>query len=108
GRDEENIVGADDSVARGHGAAFDDGQEIALHALAADIRAVLAVGAGDFVQLIEKNDAGLLYALDGGAMDLLAIDQFFGLLGKENFSRFFHGHSPRFAPAGEHFFDHRL
>src|SRR6185503_3192189 len=104
GGDEQNIVGADDAVARGDRAAFDDGEQIALHALAGDVRAVLAVGAGDFVELVEKNDAGLLDALDGGAMDLLAIDEFVGLLREEHFARFFYGHAARFALAGKHFF----
>ena len=39
GGDEQNVVGAHETVARVDGGAFHDGQDVALHALAAHVRA---------------------------------------------------------------------
>ncbi len=87
GGDEEDVIGFDRAVLGDDGGAFDDRQEIALDALAGDIGAVLGFGAADFVDFVEEDDAALLDALDGVAIDFVAIDQFFGFLGEEDFAR---------------------
>ena len=56
-RDEENMVGFDRPIFGRHRRAFDERQEIALHAFAAHI-GTLALGAGaDLVDLVEEHDA---------------------------------------------------
>ena len=67
GGDEQDVIGADHAVLGVDGGAFDDRQDVALHALAADVRAVAAFAAGDLVDLVDEDDAGLLDALDRDA-----------------------------------------
>src|SRR5579859_1597459 len=57
GGDEQDVVGADEAVAGIDGGAFDDGQDVALYALAADIGAVAGFAPGDLVDLVEEDDA---------------------------------------------------
>ena len=66
-RDEEDVVGAHHPVLGIHRRTLDDRQDVALHALAADVGAVAALAAGDLVDLVDEDDARLLHALDGGA-----------------------------------------
>ncbi len=81
GRNEENVVGVHDAVLGVDGAALDDGQKVALHALARDVgSAGLAVGRGDLVDLVDEDDAHLLGALLGEADYLLVVHQLGGLL----------------------------
>ena len=65
GGDEEDVVGAHHAVAGVDGGAFDDGQDVALHAFAGDVGAVAAFASGDFVDFVEEDDAGVFDALDG-------------------------------------------
>ena len=74
--DEQNVIGADHAVARVDRRAFDDGQNVALHAFAGDVRAVAGLAPGDLVDFIDENDAHLLGALDGQARHLIHVDQF--------------------------------
>ncbi len=53
-----------------------DRQNIALHAFAADIRAVPGFAACDLVDLIEKNDAALFDAVESEPGDLFHVHQF--------------------------------
>ena len=55
--DEQNVVGAHHAVARVDRGAFDDRQNVALHAFAADVGAVPAFASGDFVDFVEEDDA---------------------------------------------------
>ena len=75
GADEEDVVGLDQAVARVDGRAFDDRQQVALDALAADLGPVARFAAGDLVQLVQEDDARVLDALDGQAGDLVHVDQ---------------------------------
>ncbi len=75
GGDEQDVIGAHEAVARIDGGAFDDGQDVALHAFAADVGAMAAFAAGDLVDLVEEDDAAALHALDGDAGDLVHVDQ---------------------------------
>jgi hypothetical protein len=64
GGDEEDVVGRDHAVLGVDRGAFDDGQNVALHAFARDVGAVAAFAAGDLVDLVEEDDAGVFDALD--------------------------------------------
>ena len=63
--DEEDVVGGDHAVLGVDGGALDDGEDVALDAFAADVGAVTALAAGDFVDLVEEDHAGVFDALDG-------------------------------------------
>ena len=65
GRNEQDVIGAHHAVLRVHGRAFDDRQNVALHAFAADVRALRAFAPGDLVDLVDEDDARLLDAIDG-------------------------------------------
>ena len=69
GGDEQDVIGLHHPVLRVDRRAFDDRQDVALHAFAADVRALAAFAAGDLVDLVDEDDAGLLHALDRGARD---------------------------------------
>ena len=75
GGDEEDVVGGDHAVLGVDGGAFDDGQDVALHAFAGDVGAVAAFASGDLVDLVEEDDAGVFDALDGEAGDLVHVDE---------------------------------
>ena len=59
-RDEQDVVGLDHAVLGRDGGAFDQRQQVALHALARDVGAVRLRAAGDLVDLVEEHDAVLL------------------------------------------------
>ena len=69
------MVGADHAVAGVHRGAFDDGQNVALHAFAGDVRAVAGFAAGDFVDFVDEEDAHLLDAVHGDARDLVHVNE---------------------------------
>ena len=69
--DEENVVRLDHPVLGVHGRAFDDRQDVALHAFAADVGPVSALAAGDLVDLVQEDDARLLHPMDGRLRDRL-------------------------------------
>src|SRR5271155_3928990 len=69
------MVGADHAIASVDGGAFDDGQNVALHAFAGDVRAVAGLAAGDFVHFVNEENAHLLDAVHGDARDLVHINQ---------------------------------
>ena len=75
GGHEQNVIGAHEAVTRVDGGAFDDGQDVALHAFAADVGAVAALAAGDLVDLVEEDDAAALDAFQGHARDLVHVDE---------------------------------
>src|SRR5271165_35201 len=57
GGDEQDVIGAHHSVARVHGRAFHDRQNVALHAFARNVRPMAAFAPGDLVDLVEEDDA---------------------------------------------------
>ena len=75
GRDEQDVIGAHHPVLGVDGRAFDNRQDVALDAFAADVGAVTALAPGDLVDLVKEDDAGLLHAIDGDARDLVHVDQ---------------------------------
>ena len=86
GRDEQHVVGLHRPVLGGDGRALDQRQEIALHALARDVRADAgAVRArADLVDLVEEHDAVVLDGADRLAGELLGVDELVALLGDQH------------------------
>ena len=80
GRDEQDVVGLHRPVLGVDGGAFDDRQQVALHALPRHVRAVAGLRAADLVDLVEEDDALVLDALDRLLGDRGAVDERFGLL----------------------------
>ena len=58
--DEQDVIGFDHAVFGADRGAFDQRQQIALHALTRYLRAAGFAAAGDFVNLVQKHDAVLL------------------------------------------------
>ena len=75
GGDEQDVIGPHHAVFRVDGRAFDDRQDVALHALAADVGPVTALAPGDLVDLVDEDDARLFDPLDRGARDAVHVDQ---------------------------------
>ena len=93
------MVGLDRAVLGGNGRAFDQRQQIALHALAADIGAA-RVGAGaDLVDLVDEDDAVFLYGLKGRQLHGLIVQQLVGLFRHQQVVAFGHGHAAAGAAA---------
>src|SRR5262249_51518895 len=90
GSDEQDVIGADHAVFRVHGRAFDDRQDVALHALAAHVGPVRALAACNLVDLVDEDDAGLLHPLDRRAGDAVHVDQLLLFLRAEVFERLGH------------------
>ncbi len=72
---EQDVIGADHAIACVDRGAFDYGENVALHAFARNVRTMAAFAAGDLVDFVEEDDAGVFDAIDGHACDLLHVDQ---------------------------------
>ena len=59
GGNKQDVIGPHHAVLRVHGASFDEWQQVSLHALTRHIRTDGFRPTGDFVDLIEKDDAVL-------------------------------------------------
>ena len=55
--DEQDVVGLDRAVFGRDGAAFDDRQDVALHAFARNVGTAAAFATGDLVDLVDEDDA---------------------------------------------------
>src|SRR6185437_12950888 len=75
GGDEQNVVSAHHAIAGVDGGAFDDRQNVALHAFAGNVGPMAAFAAGNLVNFVEEDDAGILHPLNGHAGDLVHINQ---------------------------------
>ena len=64
-RDEQDMIGLHAAVLGRDGGAFDQRQQIALHAFARYVAADAAVARADLVDLVEKDDAVILDGFDG-------------------------------------------
>ncbi len=69
------MIRAHHAVARIHRRAFHNRQNVALHALARNVRPVPALASGNLVNLIEKDDAARLHALHGCAVHRVHVDE---------------------------------
>jgi hypothetical protein len=96
--DEQDVVGADGTVLGRHLRALDQRQQVALHALAADI-GTLAVGAGgDLVDFVEEHDAVLFDRFDGKLHHLVLVDQLVAFLGDQHAVGIGNRRAPRLLP----------
>ena len=109
GGDEQDVVGPHHAVFRVDRRAFDDRQDVALHAFAADVGAVAALAPGDLVDLVDEDDAGLLHALDRRARDALHVDQLLLFFLGQRLERLRHAQlallRPSLEQAGQHVLD---
>ena len=107
GGDEEDVVGLHHAVLRLHVRAFDDRQEVALHAFARDVGAAGGGAlAGDLVDLVEEDDAQLLDALERVGGDVLDVDELLELLVDEDAPRLGHLHGALLLALGHHLLEH--
>ena len=74
-RDEQNMIRPHESMPSIDGRALHDGQNVALHAFAADIGAVTAFAAGDLIDLVQEDDAAALHAIQRDARHLIHVDE---------------------------------
>src|SRR6476661_3266018 len=75
------MVGLDRAVLGRNRGAFDQGQQVALHAFARDVAAAAAAFAhADLVDLVEKHDAVVLDRVDRLLHKLIAVEQLVGFL----------------------------
>ena len=79
-RDEQDVVGLHRAVLGRDRGAFDQRQQIALHAFARHVGADAAVARADLVDLVEKDDAVLLDRLDRFLRQLIGVEQLVGFL----------------------------
>jgi hypothetical protein len=91
GGHEQDVVGLDVAELGLHRGAFDDRQQVALHALARDIRAARVAG-HHLVDFIDEHDAQVFGKFDRLGVDLLLVDQGVALLFEQNAAGLGHGH----------------
>ena len=72
---EQDMVGAHHAITRIHGRAFNDRQNVPLHALTRDIRSVAAFASSNFIDLVKENDARIFHAVNGHAGNLVHINE---------------------------------
>ena len=95
-RDEQDVVGLDGAPLGGHRGSLDQGQQVPLHALAADVAAEALGPHGDLVDLVDKDDAVVLHHVDGLLDHLVLVQQLVALLGDQHVMGLAHGHALRF------------
>src|SRR5215467_12209576 len=69
------MIGTDHAVSCIDGCALNDGQDVALNALARHIRAAPGLAPGDLVYLVEEDNSIVFDAFDGGPGNLVHIDE---------------------------------
>ena len=97
-RDEQDVVGLDHAVLGGDRRAFDQRQQVALHALARDVGARRFRAARDLVDLIEEHDAVLLDVGDRARLQIVVVHQLAGFFVGQELHRLAHLQLARFAP----------
>jgi hypothetical protein len=107
-RDEQDVVGLHHPVLGRDGGAFDDRQEVALHALARDVGAVHLAARRDLVHLVQEHDAVLLGGGQRLGLDVVLVQEPRGLLVGELLHRFGHGHLAQLLAARAHLLEHAL
>src|SRR5213593_3874400 len=74
-RNEQNMISSYHAITTVHCRAFDNRQDVALHSFARNVRPVSRFSTGDFVDLIEENDARVLDPLDCSARNLIHVNE---------------------------------
>ena len=78
--DEQDVIRLHRPVFGRDRRAFDQRQQVALHAFAGNAGAHAAVAGGDLVDLVEEDDAVILGRLERLAHDLVLVEQLVGLV----------------------------
>ena len=79
-RDKQDVIRVHEAVLGVHGAAFHDGEQIALDPFAGNVGGTLLRTAGELVDFINEHDAHLLHALTGEIGDLVLVHELGGLV----------------------------
>ena len=104
--DEQDVVGLDRAVFGADGRTFDQRQQVALHAFAADVAALHVLALGDLVDFIDEDDAVLLAGGDGLGADLVFVDQLAGFFLDEHGQRRLHRKRALLRLAAAHGLEH--
>ena len=105
-RDKQDMIGLHRAMLGRNRRAFDERQQIALHALAADIGA-LPFGAGaNLVDFIEKDDAVIFDGIDGVLDDLILIEKLVAFFGQKQLMTGLHGGAARLGASAESLAQH--
>ena len=89
-RDEEHVVGLHRPMLGVDGGALDEGQEVALHALARHVGAAAVLARADLVDFVEEDDAVVLDLPDRLGDDGIVVHQLLALLGEQRRVRLLH------------------
>ena len=106
--DKKNMVGSNHPVAGVHSRAFDDRQNVALHAFARYIGPMAGFAAGNLIDLVDENNSHLLGALHGHPRDLIHVEEFVLLFLDQILKRVGHAHFPLLLLLAEHAGEHVL
>ena len=96
GGDKQNMVGLHRAILGIDGRSFDNGQQIPLHAFPGHVGPQVLFPTGDFIDLIQKDDAGLFDPFDGVTRHLIHVNQFLRFFLRQVFQRFGNLHDPVF------------
>ena len=88
GSDEQDVVGLDHAQLGVDGAAFDQWQQVTLHAFTGYVDAAGVAALGDLVDFIDEHDAVLLDRFQRLGLQLFIVDQAAGFLVTHQFQRF--------------------
>ena len=106
GGDEQDVVGLDRAVLGRDRRALDQGQEVALHALARHVAADAPVPGRDLVDLVEEDDAVVLDLADRLLHERVLVEQLVGFLGDERLVGLAHADAPGLGFAAERLAEH--
>ena len=100
---EQDVVGFDRPVLGRYGCAFDQWQEVALHAFAGHISAACVRFCADLVDLIKKHDSVRFNRGKGCFCNAFVVEQLVGLIRNQGFIAFSHSHLLFDGAATSHF-----
>ena len=80
GGDKQDVVSLDHAVLGGHGAAFDQRQQVSLYPFTGHISAAAFTTLGHLVDFIQEDDAVVFHCIDGLHLEFVLIDEARGFL----------------------------
>ena len=107
GGHEEDMIGLHHAVLGLHVGTFNDRQQVTLHPFARHVGPHrFPSGAGDLVDLVEKDDAHLFHAVERIGDEVVPVDELVELLLGQDAARLGHLHVSLLGALGEHVFQH--